>query len=75
MAAAVAHLRENGVEVLGEPTRLTEGPSAGLTWVCFRAPWGLQLELVCAPDRLAYERAGGERMWRPIRTNGENTST
>jgi catechol 2,3-dioxygenase-like lactoylglutathione lyase family enzyme len=74
MAAAVAHLRLHDVEVLGEPTTLTEGPSAGLTWVYFRAPWGLQLELVCAPQRLAYERAGGEWMWRPSK-NGEGEHT
>ena len=65
MAAAVAHLKRHGVTVLGEPTTLAEGASAGLTWVYFLAPWGLQLELVCAPDGLAYQKQGGRPMWRP----------
>jgi len=71
MAAAVEHLRRNGIEVLGEPTTLTEGASAGLTWVYFLAPWGLQLELVSAANGLAYERRGGRPMWRPA---GEDIS-
>lgn len=63
--AAVAHLKRHGVEVLGDPTTLTEGASAGLTWVYFLAPWGLQLEMVMAPNGLAYEEQGGRPMWRP----------
>ena len=65
MAAAVAHLRQHGVTLLGDPTLMTEGASAGLAWVYFLAPWGLQLELVSAPDGLAYARQGGRPMWRP----------
>ena len=65
MSAALDHLRRHDVEILGEPTTLTEGASAGLTWVYFLAPWGLQLELVSAPNGLAYEKTGGRPMWRP----------
>ena len=65
MAPAVAHLKQHGVQILGEPTTMTDGASAGLTWVYFLAPWGLQLELVSAPNGLAYEKAGGRPMWRP----------
>jgi catechol 2,3-dioxygenase-like lactoylglutathione lyase family enzyme len=65
MAAAVDHLKRYGVEVLGNPTSLEDGASAGLTWVYFLAPWGLQLELVSAPKGLAYEKSGGVPMWRP----------
>ncbi len=36
MDAAIAYLRENGVEVLGEPTACTERPNLGLTWCYFR---------------------------------------
>ncbi|KAK1827978.1 hypothetical protein QBC39DRAFT_418429, partial [Podospora conica] len=36
--AAISYLRENGVEVLGEPTSYTEGPNLGLTWCYFMAP-------------------------------------
>lgn len=65
MAAAVGHLKRHGVKILGDPTTLADGASAGLTWVYFLAPWGLQLELVSAPNGLAYERQGGRPMWRP----------
>ena len=65
MEAAVAHLKRHGVTLLGDPTTMTEGASAGLTWVYFLSPWGLQLELICAPDGLAYARQGGRPMWRP----------
>ncbi len=65
MAAAVAHLRDKGVQVLGEPTTMTEGPSKGETWVYFLAPWGLQLELVSYPDGKAYEAEYEGRLWDP----------
>jgi catechol 2,3-dioxygenase-like lactoylglutathione lyase family enzyme len=65
MATAVDHLKRHGVKILGDPTTLADGASAGLTWVYFLAPWGLQLELVSAPNGLAYEKSGGRPMWRP----------
>jgi catechol 2,3-dioxygenase-like lactoylglutathione lyase family enzyme len=65
MAAAVAHLRGAGVKVLGEPTTMTEGPSAGETWVYFLAPWGMQLELVSYPGGKAYETDTADRLWDP----------
>lgn len=65
MGAAVAWLRARGVEVMGEPERVAEGPSAGTSWVYFRAPWGLQLELVSYPAGKAYERQPGVRLWHP----------
>ncbi len=65
MDSAVAYLAENGVEVLGEPTTMTEGPSAGETWVYFLAPWGMQLELVSYPDGKAYEAEFDGRLWDP----------
>jgi catechol 2,3-dioxygenase-like lactoylglutathione lyase family enzyme len=65
MDAALAHLKRHGVAILGEPTTMSDGASAGLTWVYFLSPWGLQLELVSAPHGLTYERQGGRAMWRP----------
>jgi catechol 2,3-dioxygenase-like lactoylglutathione lyase family enzyme len=65
MEAAVAHLAANDVEVLGAPTTMTDGPSAGETWVYFLAPWGLQLELVSYPQGKAYEAAFEGRLWDP----------
>lgn len=65
--AALAWLRRHDVEVMGEPQHVTEGPSAGTSWVYFRAPWGLQLELVSYPEGKAYERQAGVRLWHPGR--------
>lgn len=65
MDAAVAYLEGKGVKVLGSPTTMTEGPSAGETWVYFLAPWGMQLELVAYPDGKAYEAEYDARLWDP----------
>lgn len=70
MDAAVAHLKGHGVKVLGEPTVMTEGPTAGLTWVYFLAPWGLQLELVSCEKGIAHDSTGRTQLWNP-KTPGE----
>ncbi|MFD2757389.1 VOC family protein [Gulosibacter faecalis] len=62
--AAVAYLRSEGVEVMGEPVASAEG-AAGQRWVYFRAPWGMQFELVSFPDGKAYERDADVRLWHP----------
>jgi catechol 2,3-dioxygenase-like lactoylglutathione lyase family enzyme len=67
MAAAVAHLRDNGIRVLGEPTHRTTGPSGGQSWVYFLAPWGMQLELVSYPNGKHYEQTSQRRLWHPAR--------
>lgn len=64
--AAVAHLRLHGVRVLGEPTLMKEGPSAGLQWVYFTAPWGMTMELSSYPRGMAYEADAKEILWRPV---------
>ncbi len=53
--AAVAHLRDRGVTVLGDPTA-SSGPSEGQRWVYFLAPWGMQFELVTYPQGKAFDR-------------------
>jgi catechol 2,3-dioxygenase-like lactoylglutathione lyase family enzyme len=65
IAAAMAHLRRHGIRILAEPTVVTEGPTAGLTWVYFLAPWGLQLELVSWEKGIAHDRGGGILLWNP----------
>jgi catechol 2,3-dioxygenase-like lactoylglutathione lyase family enzyme len=65
MDAAVRYLRDRGVRVLGEPTVMAEGSSAGQTWVYFLTPWGMQLELVSYPDGMAYEATTDRRLWHP----------
>jgi glyoxylase I family protein len=53
--AAVTHLREHGVQVLGEPTA-SSGAHEGQRWIYFLAPWGMQFELVSYPDGKAFFR-------------------
>ncbi len=67
--AAIEYLKASGVEVLGEPTVYTEGPNLGLTWCYFMAPWGMQLEVVSAPNGTVYDNhaksTGGVRLFHP----------
>lgn len=65
MTKAVAHLKSKGVKMLGEPTVMGQGPSAGETWLYFLAPWGMQLELVSYPKGKAYEKDFKGRLWNP----------
>jgi glyoxylase I family protein len=58
--AAIAHLREHGVEygvrVLAGPTA-SQGPAEGNRWIYFLSPWGMQFELVSYPGGKAWERS------------------
>lgn len=65
--AAIAWLRGEGVEVLGEPTVRTTGPNGGQTWIYFLAPWGMQFELVSFPRGKGYERETDRRLWQATR--------
>lgn len=65
MDKAVAYLKASGIKVLGDPSTFKEGPAAGLTWVYFLAPWGLQLELVSYPKGRAYEKDAKRLLWDP----------
>lgn len=60
--AAVAYLRGKGVEVMGQIVP-SGGGSAGNRWVYFRAPWGMQFELVCFPEGKAYEKDADVLLW------------
>ena len=51
---AVAYLKEQGVQVLGEPT-VSKNASAGQRWVYFLAPWGMHFELVSYPNGKAFD--------------------
>lgn len=72
MNGAVAYLREQGVEVMGDPV-VSGGASTGQRWIYFRAPWGMQFELVSYPDGKIYETAveyqdsAGSVLWHPAR--------
>ena len=67
--AAVAHLRDHGVHLLGGPTA-SQNASAGQRWIYFTAPWGMQFELVSFPEGKAYEETADRRLWHPA-TPGE----
>jgi glyoxylase I family protein len=64
MDAAVAYLRDNGVEVMGDPV-VSAGASAGQRWLYFRSPWGMQFELVSFPQGKAYEKDATTVLWHP----------
>ncbi len=65
MEAAVKYLEDKGIRILGKPHTFTETGMAGLTWVYFMAPWGMQLEIVSYPHGQGYEKTTGRRMWDP----------
>ena len=65
MEQALVALKAHGVEIQSGPVVMTEGPSAGLSWLYFRAPWGLQLELVSYPGGIAAYRGRANEVWRP----------
>lgn len=65
MDAAIAYLKSQGVKFQGDASYMDQGPSKGLTWVYFLAPWGMQLELVSYQGGLAYEASSKDKMWSP----------
>ncbi|MCG7584313.1 VOC family protein [Photobacterium sp. OFAV2-7] len=65
MDAAVGYLKAQGIEVLGTPNVMTDGPTEGETWVYFMAPWGMQLELVSYPNGKAYEHSTSVSLFDP----------
>lgn len=65
--AAAAHLEAHGVVTAGAPEHIEEGPAAGSDWLYFRAPWGLQMELVSYPNGKGYEREADVKLWTPVR--------
>lgn len=65
MDEAVKYLKSKGVKVQGEPITMTEGPNAGVSWVYFLSPWGMQLELVSYENGQAYEKTTTKRAFTP----------
>jgi catechol 2,3-dioxygenase-like lactoylglutathione lyase family enzyme len=63
IGVAVDHLRAQGITVQGDIVTMTDGPSRGLSWVYFLAPWGMQLELVSAPNGQAVTDADPQALW------------
>ena len=63
---AAAYLRAREVDVMGDPV-ISAGASAGQRWLYFRAPWGMQFELVSFPEGKAYETDADVLLWHPAR--------
>lgn len=68
MDQALVALKHHDVAIQSGPVTMTQGPSAGLTWLYFSAPWGLQLELVSYPGGIAAYKQLGASVWRPGHT-------
>ena len=62
---AAQHLRDNGIKVLEDPHPLTGTGLEGMEWVYFLSPWGTQMEIVTAPNGVAYEKESGRNFWSP----------
>ncbi|MET9116707.1 VOC family protein [Streptomyces longwoodensis] len=65
--AAAAYLgRHQGVELMGEPETIAQGPIAGDRWLYFRTPIGIQMEIINMPDgSLPYESQTSARRAAP----------
>lgn len=61
----VEYLKDKGIKVLGEPTAMGEGPTAGETWVYFESPWGMYFELVSYEKGKAYEKTTEKKVFTP----------
>jgi glyoxylase I family protein len=64
--AACTHLRDRGIEVLGDPLPFAGGEAGeGARFVYTRAPWGLFVELVSYPAGKAYWATSPIRLATP----------
>lgn len=64
LEVAMLYLADRGIEIMGEPTA-SSSHSEGQRWVYFRAPWGMQFELVSYPNGKAYEKSAAVKLWHP----------
>lgn len=66
---AVEYLRHQpGVQVLGDPETIVDGPITGDRWVYFMTPWGMHLELINTPAGMPYEQQTSARLYIPDQT-------
>ena len=66
ITAAVDYLKARDVIVQGDPVTMQDGPSKGLSWVYFLSPWGMQLELVSAPQGQVVTLQDPKALWSPL---------
>ena len=67
LLAAINYLKEQGIELLNEPLRSTEGDMADDSIIYFKTPWGAYMELVSSPNGKGYEKNTDRRLWHPAR--------
>lgn len=63
--AAAQYLLDNNVQVLESPHPLTGTGLEGMEWVYFLSPWGMQMEIVSAPDGIIDEQQNNRSFWSP----------
>ena len=63
--AAAESLRARGITTHTGPIPINDGPVAGQSILYFKAPWGLQLELISYPTGMAYESGATNVLWSP----------
>ncbi len=61
---SLPELKALGVEILDGPNTNEGGPLDGLTWIYFRTPWGLMLEIL-SYKKLGYEADTKARLYDP----------
>lgn len=63
--AAVTHMKQHNVRLLGDIKKIEEGPIAGRSWIYAEAPWGLQIFLQSEPNGTAYAKTGPVKLFSP----------
>lgn len=63
------------ITLMAGPSLNTDPASGGLSWIYLTTSWGLQIELVSAPNGMDYEKNTTKRLWSPTTENeAENNS-
>lgn len=65
------------ITLMAGPSLNTDPASGGLSWIYLTSSWGLQIELVSAPNGMDYEKNTTKRLWSPTsedepKNNSEN---
>ena len=55
----------DNIEVMDGPQTNTDGPTAGLTYIFCRTPWGFYLELLEVPKEMPYTKKTDARLYGP----------
>lgn len=61
----VEQLKSHDVVIQGKIKTYIDGPKEGLSWICAKAPWGLQLKFVSYPKGMVGLRDCKPPIWKP----------